>query len=259
MKQIFTNKDITVIVPAYNSEKTITKAFNSIYNQTIRPEKILIINDGSKDNTEAKCIEWRQNHSDIDFEIITIPNGGAANARNTGIARITTPLTAFLDADDFWEQDKIEKQLDVFNDSSYTACNLVCTGSNLRHATNKTYRISTSQLLRSNLIVTSSVLARTEILKKYLFNTELKRSEDFNLWLKIASKDKGIILINSILTRYSIDFSPYKLSNNEKQFEKDEIKNFKLLYKEHFLSFFEYIFSIIFSFAKYIRRGIIKR
>ncbi len=253
-----TEKDITVIIPVYNSEKTILTALDSVYNQIARPKTTIIINDGSNDNTEAKCIEWKQNHSDIDFELVSISNEGASNARNVGIKRTTTKLIAFLDSDDSWEPDKIQKQLAVFNKSSESACNLVCSGSNLRPTDDKIYTISKKQLLLRNLIVTSSVLVKTEIIKKYLFNTRLRRSEDYNLWLKIASNDKGIFLINSSLTNYSVDVSPNKLSNNLKKFELDELKNFKLLFKEHYISFFEYSVSSCFSLIKYIRRGIIK-
>ncbi len=108
-----TENDITVIIPVYNSEKTVLKALDSVYNQIARPRTIKIINDGSKDNTETICIAWYNNHSDIDFELVSIPNGGVSNARNVGIKRTTTQLIAFLDADDTWEQDKIQKQLEV--------------------------------------------------------------------------------------------------------------------------------------------------
>ena len=253
-----TENDITVIIPVYNSEKTITRALCSVYSQTSRPGKIVIINDGSKDKTEAICIEWQNKHSDIDFELVSIPNGGVSNARNVGIKRTTTRLIAFLDADDSWEHDKIQKQIAIFNDKSYSICNLVCTGSNLRPTNDVTFEITKKQLLFRNLIVTSSVLVKTEILKKYLFNTELKRSEDYNLWLKIASDDKGILLINSVLTNYSVDDSPNKLSFNSKKFELDELKNYKLLFKEHYISFSEYFVSSCFSLIKYVKRGIIK-
>ncbi len=253
-----TGKDVTVVIPMYNSEATISNALSSVYSQTARPASIILIDDGSTDGSVKIAEQWAKNNQNINVEIITIKNNGAANARNIGINKVNTTLTAFLDADDTWQPDKIQKQLEILNDASYSPCNLVCTGSILRPITNKIIRITKRKLLIANLVSTSSVLAKTDILRKFLLDTRLKRAEDYNLWLKIASTDVGIITIDSILLNYTIESSQNKLSNNQKEFHMDELKNFKLLYKEKYLSFFEYLFAILFSTIKYIRRGIIK-
>ncbi|MCR4939981.1 MAG: glycosyltransferase family 2 protein [Treponemataceae bacterium] len=255
---IYSQADVTVIIPAFNSEKTIVRALDSVYKQNKRPAKILIINDGSKDNTEIVCREWISNNPDIACDFITTENKGVSSARNEGLKLAKTSLAAFLDSDDTWTPDKIEKQLEVFNSNSFSLCNLVCTGSILRSVSGKTYQLSKRKLLFSNLVVTSSVLVKTDVIKKYFFDSRLKRSEDFNLLLKIAARDKGIIIVDSILTNYTIDSTQNKLSNDKKNFQKDEIRNFCFLLNEHYISLGEFLLASIFSYIKYIRRGIIK-
>lgn len=256
---MYSGNDITVIIPVYNSSKTVQKALDSVYFQTVRPHKILIINDGSTDNSEEICINWQNQHTDIELELYNIQNGGAANARNVGISKTSSSLIAFLDADDSWAFDKIEKQILIFNDTNLKKRNLICSGSNLRSVDNKIHAVSKNKLLVRNLVVTSSVLVKTDIIKKYYFDTTLKRSEDYNLWLKIAVNDKGVIILNSHLVDYSLDYSPVKLSFNKKEFQIDEMKNFKYLYNEEYLNFLEFIFASTFSELKYIIRCILKR
>lgn len=255
---MYSGYDITVIIPVYNSSKTLQKALDSVYFQTVRPNKILIINDGSTDNSEEICINWKNQHTDIELELYNIQNGGASNARNVGIRKTSSSLIAFLDADDSWTFDKIAKQISVLNDKTAKLCNLICTGSNLRSVDNKIHAVSKNKLLVRNIVVTSSVLVRSEIIKKYYFDTTLKRSEDYNLWLKIAVNDKGIVIINSPLVNYSFDYSPDKLSRNQKEFQMDELKNLSSLYKAKYLNFFEYLFAIFFSEFKYIIRCLVK-
>ena len=89
---------ISVIVPAYNAEKTIEKCINSISCQTYENLEIIVINDGSKDTTEE--IVSKLAKTDNRIKLITIPNGGVSHARNTGLEYVTGDFVTFADADD---------------------------------------------------------------------------------------------------------------------------------------------------------------
>ncbi len=98
---------ISVIVPLYNAENYIVDALNSILNQTLKPFEIIVINDGSTDKSLSK-IELFGNK----IKIIHQQNKGAGAARNEGIKIANGAYLAFLDADDLWIEDKLEKQFD---------------------------------------------------------------------------------------------------------------------------------------------------
>ncbi|MFV5686292.1 glycosyltransferase family 2 protein [Flavobacterium sp. GB2R13] len=103
--------NVTVIIPCYNDGKYIVEAVNSILNQTLKPEKIIIIDDGS--NLETKMILKTISHEMI--SIVFQENQGVCKARNVGIDRATTDYILTLDADDYFEPTFIEKAVLVLN------------------------------------------------------------------------------------------------------------------------------------------------
>lgn len=247
-----TSKDVTVVIPVYNSSNTICQTLDSIYNQTDRPAKVLLINDGSKDNSQQICEDWIRNHSDLSVELINKINEGVSKARNTGINLVQTDLTALLDSDDCWKPEKLKLQADLYNSNPELV--LTGTGSNLRPITNSILNITKKDLLKRNLFVTSSIICKTNVLKQFLFDVTLNRSEDYNLWIKIISTGNKACILNFPLVDYRIEGT--KLSNDLKAFCKDEQKQFSLLYKQKYLTFFEMLFSRSLAYAKYIKRRI---
>jgi glycosyltransferase involved in cell wall biosynthesis len=98
---------VSVVVPAYNAERTVAQAIQSVLGQTMQDLELLVVDDGSVDATAV--IVGKQ--SDPRVRLISRENGGVAAARNTGIAEARGEWVAFLDADDVWLQDKLERQL----------------------------------------------------------------------------------------------------------------------------------------------------
>ena len=94
------NPLLTIIVPAYNVEKYITDCLNSLVNQTLQNHKIIIVNDGSTDNTENICLEFKNRYNEI-ITYIYQENQGLSAARNTGLKLVDTPYLCFLDSDDW--------------------------------------------------------------------------------------------------------------------------------------------------------------
>ena len=97
---------ITVIVPVYNVEHYLNKCLDSLINQTYKNLEIIVINDGSTDNSGIICQEYAQKDSRIIY--IEKENGGLSDARNAGLDRMTSSYVAFVDSDDWIEQDYVE-------------------------------------------------------------------------------------------------------------------------------------------------------
>ena len=103
---------VSVVIPAYNAETFLERTLRSALRQTHRNLEVLVIDDGSTDGTRAIAETFAQ--EDERVRVITIPNGGVANARNIGMKAASADFVAFLDADDLWHPSKIELQLAAF-------------------------------------------------------------------------------------------------------------------------------------------------
>ena len=91
---------LTIIVPAYNVEAYIEECLNSLVNQTVRNHKIIIVNDGSTDKTEEKCLKYKEEYEEL-ITYVYQDNKGLGGARNTGMQYVDTPYLTFLDSDDW--------------------------------------------------------------------------------------------------------------------------------------------------------------
>ncbi len=98
---------ISVVIPAYNAERTILETIASVQKQTFTDFELIVINDGSTDKT----LDLLQAIEDDRLKVFSYSNGGLPTARNRGIAKSTGEFIAFLDADDLWADDKLELQL----------------------------------------------------------------------------------------------------------------------------------------------------
>jgi glycosyltransferase involved in cell wall biosynthesis len=105
---------VSVIIPAYNEAATVERTISSVLNQTYSDLEVLVVDDGSTDQTAALV----QSMVDVDHRIRLLqkPNGGLASARNNGIAHAGGEFIAPIDADDLWHPEKIRKQMAVMRD-----------------------------------------------------------------------------------------------------------------------------------------------
>jgi glycosyltransferase involved in cell wall biosynthesis len=106
------NPLVSVIIPVYNSEKYLGESITSVLAQTYQPIEIIIVNDGSTDGSEKIANKFSKQTSYF-FQ----NNQGAAAARNYGVEKSNGDFISFLDADDLWESDKIDKQMKAFKSS----------------------------------------------------------------------------------------------------------------------------------------------
>ncbi|MBW4664647.1 MAG: glycosyltransferase family 2 protein [Chroococcus sp. CMT-3BRIN-NPC107] len=98
---------ISVVIPTFNSEKTIRETIDSVLNQTWKNLELIVVNDGSQDST----LDVINSIKDPRLKVFTYPNGGVAASRNRGFAQAQGEFVSFLDADDLWTKDKLEAQL----------------------------------------------------------------------------------------------------------------------------------------------------
>lgn len=105
--------EVTIVIPAYNAGKYINECLNSLYNQTLKNLEVLVINDGSTDDTENNVISFKESHPDFNLILVAVENGGAAKARNIGIRMARGNYIAFVDADDVVDCNMLKSMIDV--------------------------------------------------------------------------------------------------------------------------------------------------
>lgn len=197
---------VTVIVPTYNRENCITKALDSILNQTYPDYEIVVIDDGSTDNTETILKRYGNK-----IKYFYKSNGGPASARNLGIRTCSGEYIAFLDSDDTWLPNKLDLQISVLekdNDAGLVFSDMYLADekdknlfSDLTHPSEGKVFL---KLLKNNFIPTSSVVLRKTCLQKTgLFNESktLIGIEDYHLWIRLA-KFFTVKYINKPLVNY---------------------------------------------------------
>ena len=201
MKEIL----VSVIMPAYNCEKYIAEAIQSVLQQSEALE-LIIVEDASSDKTEDVIQSFLH-----DARVIYIKNQinlGAAASRNKGIELARGKYIAFLDADDCWEPDKLQKQTALME--AKTAV-LSSTGriivDEAGKPTGKTIEIKEtvtySELLKGNVLNTSGVMVLASVAKKYPMVKDCLH-EDYIMWLSILKEYQIAYGLNEPLLRYRI-------------------------------------------------------
>lgn len=196
----------SIIMPAYNSEKYISEAIESVLKQTYTNWELLIVNDCSTDNTEEIIKSYQQRKTKIKL-INQKENQGVANARNTGIQNAKGKYIAFLDADDIWREEKLQKQIQILQNSNaditYTAYLMIDeTGKTIKKRSVKE-TLKLKDLLKENSIIFSSVVCKREILKDKNFKSEWYH-EDYIFLLDVAKENKTFKGINESLMQYRV-------------------------------------------------------
>jgi len=203
------NPTVSVIIPAYNQANFIDKAIESVLRQTYQDFEIIIINDGSKDNTE----EIVKNYSDFRIRYICHANNmGVSKARNTGIRASRGDYIALLDSDDEFLPERLGRQVQLLQNKS-SEVGVVCSWSynidekgnyiSKRYLPKKDGYIY-EDLLSTNPISVPTVLIRKECFEKVgLFDNLLDGQEDWDMWIRIAKYYK-FSLIKTLLAKRRI-------------------------------------------------------
>jgi glycosyltransferase involved in cell wall biosynthesis len=189
------NPSVDVVIPAYNASRFIAETIQSVFAQTYLPRKIIVVDDGSTDNT----VEIIKSFESELIELISIENGGVSRARNIGIKASDADYIAFLDADDIWEPSKLEAQLRQLRRKPeagvcYAGSQLIDdAGVEIENAIGVPY--VRGQVFEDIVYYerpmygsASSVIAARDILfQTNLFDETMQFSEDVDLWAHLAS------------------------------------------------------------------------
>ena len=216
---------VSIVMPAYNCEKIIAESINSIIFQTYQNWELIVIDDGSKDNTLKVINEF----GDRDPRIKPMNNEknmGVSATRNRAIEKASGDWIAFLDSDDMWESTKLEKQMKVAKEKS---AEFLFTGANYINEDGEPFKgifevpekVSYKKLRNQNVISCSSVLIK----KKFFDNIKMEKDEmheDYAVWLRVLKLGVTAYGVNEPLLIY-------RISRNSKSGNK--IKTVKMTYK----------------------------
>jgi len=202
---------VSVIIPAYNAAKFIGEALNSVYSQTFNAYEVIVINDGSLDTDD---LERELKRYPGGLRYIRQENRGAAAARNTGLRAAAGEFIAFLDADDTWLPNFLEKQIEFLKSSNADlvyADALLSGESPLAGRTFMQVEPSRGAVTPENLlavkvtVLTSTVLSRRDpIFEVGLFDETFRRGQDFDLWLRLAKAGARFAYHHEVLAHHRI-------------------------------------------------------
>ena len=191
---------IYVVIPSYNREKTIVRAINSVLKQTYSDLEVIVVDDGSTDNTRAVLSEI----SDKRFRYIYQENAGACAARNNGIEHAKGEYIAFQDSDDAWRPEKLEKQIEAMQYYNADICFCRMERHNYPENKEKFYPniaegiVEYKELLLKSLASTQTIIAKREVYNSVMFDVKVKRMQDYD-WMIRAAKHYSVCFIRDVL------------------------------------------------------------
>ncbi len=240
---------VTVIIPVFNREDTISRAVNSVLQQEYKNIEAIVVDDCSNDTT----VEVVKNCGDPRIKLICLPqNHGANYARNRGIENAKGEFIAFQDSDDEWLKEKLDKQIKYMTDNNLDASfcpYILCDGeqrqiipSDFENRDLYTAQLK-EQLKRGNVVGTPTLVVKRDVFSRIgMFDEEMARLQDYEFVLRIIKKYRLGYIAEPLVKAYRIAGS---ISNNEDAF----IDAYKRLAEKH--SDFIDLDSVINSIFKY--------
>ena len=213
---------VSIILPVYNSAEFVEEALESIRQQTYRDYEVVVVDDGSQDQTGEIVKRYKDR-----FRYLFQEHGGPAKARNRGIRESTGKYIAFLDSDDLWLPTKLEKQADMMDRNP--ELDMVITENlcfNERGVfmpwMGKRKKLMEGDIAKNiflhSWVVTPTVMVKREVFDRVgLFEEELQLAEDDNMWVRIAANFK-VGLLNEVLVKVR-DHPSRSIVDRKKMFE----------------------------------------
>lgn len=202
---------VSVIIPAYNAALSIERALLSVAAQTLPPAEIIVVDDGSHDDTASRAKALQNAFEVSKLVVIVQKNEGAGSARNKAINAATQKYIAFLDADDEWMPTKLERSMAVMAEGDYVLVahdyldatpdgDIHVSCARRFHEGPDPY---TSLYLKGYIPSISVIVSRQAILNVGGFNASLRNAQDFELWLKVlAEPGTSFTVFDEPLARY---------------------------------------------------------
>jgi len=246
---------ISVIIPAYNAEKTIKKTIKSVLNQTLADFELIVINPNSSDST-SNIISQIQ---DSRLQVFNYLQANVAVNRNRGFSHAKGEFITFLDADDLWTPDKLEAQYTALVENPQAA--VVYSWTNCVDETGKFIRrcgrsILTgdvfSHLLLANFIVSGSnvMIRKPALIEVGGFDESLTNAEDLDMWLRLATKYEFIpvqkVQVFYRISTHSKSFNVLRMEKSllkvyDKAFKYTKASNYQCLKKDSLGNMYKYL------------------
>lgn len=181
---------ISAVIPTYNAAHLVVDAIDSALAQTVRPDEIIVVDDGSSDNTASVLERYGDR-----IRYVVQENAGASAARNHGVRLAQSEYVAFLDADDVWHRRKLEFQVRVLEkrpDLGLIGCRMFFWPTTEFGPINEADAERLVPLTWEQLVIKNYIQTSTNIVRKSIvdalggFDTNLKSAEDRDLWIRIA-------------------------------------------------------------------------
>ncbi|ATP57992.1 glycosyltransferase [Pedobacter ginsengisoli] len=258
------NQTVSVIIPMYNAADTIEETLHSVVNQTNKASEIIVVDDGSIDNSLGIVRDFAARHSDQNIKVIEKTNGGVSSARNAGMQIAKSSFFALLDSDDVWLPNKLERQMKVLLDNPL----IDFLGSSRNNEVLKIFfkkievlhKASIKELLIKMYPQTSTAIFKRALYEKFGgYNEAMTHAEDGNLWIRYCANSNFYYLPESLVITGGgkPSFGHSGLSANLIEMQKGNEFTLKEAKKAKLISL--PVFSVLYIFAKlkYVRRLLI--
>lgn len=206
-KRVYMDELVSIIVPVYNSEEYLARTIESVQQQTYPHWELLLVDDCSTDTSAAVIAGYAAQDPRVRY--IRLPeNSGAAVARNTGLEVSKGRYIAYLDADDLWFPQKLERQLAFLsqNNVGFSCCDyekIESDGSSLHKTVHMPKKMGYKQLLKNTIIQTVGVIVDTKLIDPALLvMPNVRRGQDYATWLQILRSGAVFHGQNEVLAAY---------------------------------------------------------
>jgi glycosyltransferase involved in cell wall biosynthesis/2-polyprenyl-3-methyl-5-hydroxy-6-metoxy-1,4-benzoquinol methylase len=234
---------VTVLIAAYNSGKTLNKTLTSVFCQTLESQ-VICINDASGDTTGDLLAHWQQKMGQRLLVIENKTNKGLTKSLNSGLARCTTPYTARIDADDWWEESKLEKQLNFLEaNKDYGIIGCWYTNYSLQKEHAFTPPITDHEIRRTliykNTFAHSCIVFKTDLIKALGgYDESVRYGQDYELWMRCLPKTRFFNLPENLCHRSFIGGISIEKQKDQMYYA---IKTRLKYIRQYHLSFFSYL------------------
>ncbi len=250
-----TNFTFSVVMPAFNSGMTISRAVDSVLRQTWPPYELIIINDASNDNTAQVVGTFIREKGPFKVRLVNLEhNRGPAYARNIGWNLATGDYVAFLDSDDEWLANKLLVQLQYLR----RLPDIVLLGQtypSLNKSRTPIFRVSKHLILARNQFWTSTVVIRRCVPER--FDDSIRRCEDHLLFCMLTlSYKRSYYISEPLVIEHKAPLGESGLSKSIIRMQIGNWRIYGILLRKHYINAFEYCVFEILSTLKFIARPI---
>lgn len=258
---------VSVIIPCFNAKDWIIKAIKSVESQIFQPLEIIIVDDGSTDDS----VPLIENYScSIQLSVLTQTNNGPASARNYGVSKAIGDYIAFLDADDEWSEDRLSKQISHVDSSSFSTsdCYLIDEDSNIIGEHVNSFPISKDSIMKSlylgrvSMLTPGLLIPRNKFLDVGGFDVSQRYKEDHLLILKLLSSGLSLNYLNEKLFKVRVHTGSGRNSIDENILKKSFFDfSDKAISESHSLAFYkkEFISEVFYILSKvYLGKNFLK-